>query len=174
MGAERARNLEEYAEIRYLDPSACRFERDEGGFLKLRIGDSEEYARVDLSRAFPLSNQDSYISIRDAEGNEIGIIESLGGFTEPVRALLSEELDRRYFTPVIQRIRSIREEFGYSYWDVETNAGPRRFTVRGGHGSLIPLAETRVIIVDVDGNRFEIEDYTKLSPKHSRLIESLL
>jgi hypothetical protein len=174
IGAERAPSLQDYAEIRYLDPSACRFERGEGGFLKLKIGESEEYARVDLSRAFPLSNQDSYVSVRDAEGKEIGIIESLRGFSEPVRALLAEELDRRYFTPVVQRVRSIKEEFGYSYWEVETSAGPRRFTVRGGHGSLIPLSETRILVVDVDGNRFEIEDYTRLGSKHSRLVESLL
>ncbi len=38
----------------------------------------------------------------------------------------------RYFTPVIQKIHSIKEENGFSYWDTETDRGACRFTVRMG------------------------------------------
>lgn len=168
------RSLDEYAQIRYLDPSECCFKKTEGGFLSLSIGEKEQYERVDLARAFPLSDSDSYISVRDSEGNEIGMLESLSRFSDSTRRLLEEELGRRYFTPVIEKIRSIEEEFGYSYWDVDTSAGQRRFTVRRGHNNLVQLGGRRVLVIDVDGNRFEIEDYTSIDSRYSRLIESLL
>ena len=75
---------------------------------------------------------------------------------------------------MIEKIRSIEEEFGYSYWDVDTSAGQRRFTVRRGHNNLVQLGGRRVLVIDVDGNRFEIEDYTSIDSRYSRLIESLL
>lgn len=174
MGRGTENILEEFAQIRYLDSSACRFERAEGGFLRLTIGESEQYERVDLSRAFPLSDTNNYISVRDPEGREIGMIESLDQFPDSTKHLLVEELDRRYFTPAIKKIRSIEEEFGYSYWDVETDAGQRRFTVRRGHNSLVQIGDSRVLVIDVDGNRFEMENYMSLDPRYSRLIESLL
>lgn len=174
MRDDSTQSLREYVEIRYLRPAECRFERGRGGFLSLELDTGEKYERVNLHRAFPLSDCDSYISVRDSESKEIGIIESLREFDEATRRLITEELDRRYFAPVITSIRSIEEEFGYSYWDVMTNAGPRRFTVRRGHGSLLQIGDARVLVVDVDGNRYEIEDYTKLQSRHSRLVESLL
>jgi len=174
MRDDSTQSLKEYVEIRYLRPAECRFERGRGGFLSLELDSGEKYERVNLHRAFPLSDCDSYISVRDSESKEIGIIESLREFDEATRRLITEELDRRYFAPVITSIRSIEEEFGYSYWDVMTDAGPRRFTVRRGHGSLLQIGDARVLVVDVDGNRYEIEDYTKLQSRHSRLVESLL
>ena len=42
------RSLDEYAQIRYLDPSECCFKKTEGGFLSLSIGEKEQYERVDL------------------------------------------------------------------------------------------------------------------------------
>ena len=89
------RSLDEYAQIRYLDPSECCFKKTEGGFLSLSIGEKEQYERVDLVRAFPLSDSDSYISVRDSEGNEIGMLESLSRFSDSTRRLLEEELGRR-------------------------------------------------------------------------------
>lgn len=174
MGENGTQNLKEYVQIRYIRPSVCRFERGQGGFLKLDLDSGERYERVNLHRAFPLSDRDSYISVRDTESKEIGVIESLVEFDEATQRLIAEDLDRRYFTPVIRSVRSIEEEFGYSYWEVMTDAGPRRFTVRRGRGSLIQIGDNRVLVIDVDGNRFEIEDYTRLGARHSRVVESLL
>ena len=50
---------------------------------------------------------------------------------DKAKALLREELDRRYFTPVITRLTGVKEKFGYFYWDAETTAGKVSF-VRGG------------------------------------------
>ena len=52
----------------------------------------------------------------------------------------------------------------------------RTATVHGParHNNLVQLGGRRVLVIDVDGNRFEIEDYTSIDSRYSRLIESLL
>lgn len=160
-------------EIKYITSEAARFFKGNGGFLGLNIG-GEEYARVSLSRAFPFSYADSYISVRDKEGKEIGIIEDLKSFPKDIITLLSEELDRRYLLPKIDKINSIKEEFGYSYWDVETDIGAKRFTIKKDNSSFVNVRDNRILIIDVDGNRYEIIDYSTLDSKSYKLIELLL
>lgn len=50
----------------------------------------------------------------------------------------------RYFTPVIQKIHSIKEENGFSYWDTETDRGACRFTVRMAAGASMPSGRTGI------------------------------
>ena len=160
-------------ELSFLDAEKLEFERTSGGVLSLKIG-RKLYPRVHAYRAFPLSMDRSYICIRDAEDKEIGILASLNDLSKEMVALVTEELDSRYFTPRIMHIASLKEEFGHVYCDVETDAGKSRFTARVGHNAAIQLADGRIVIVDVDGNRFELSDYTKLDSKYQRIIELLL
>ncbi len=169
---QAGRGLEGYVEIRYLSPESARFERTAGGFLSLTDG-GERYPRVFLYRSFPFSLSDEYISVRDKEGKEIGMIRRISDFPAEVQALLREELERRYFTPVITKIRSVKEEFGYTYWDVETDCGPLRFTVKEAHHNVVLLGPEHLLIVDVDGNRFEIPDCTALDSQSRRFIDAL-
>ena len=120
---------------RLLKASELELARTAGGFLTLKVRGGEEperYERISAFRAFPLSAADHYISLRDREDDEIGIVESLDDLTPEQAALVRDELDRRYFTPLIERVESLKEEFGYSYWTVHTDAGRRRFTVQSG------------------------------------------
>lgn len=173
-GREGADALSDYVEIKYLSPAEATFQATPGGFVRLSLATGEEYPRINVHRAFPLTLKDRYISVRDMEGNEIGMIENLHDFPQEVVQLIEGELERRYFTPVIKRIESIKEEFGYAYWSVDTDVGQRRFTVRDMHANVIPLSAERVFVVDVDGNRYDIPDYTALDPKSRKLLENLL
>ncbi len=49
----------------------------------------------------------------------------------------------------------------------------RAFRAVGGSPIFIAEAEG-AYFTDVDGNRFELEDYTALDPKHQRIVELLL
>lgn len=169
---QAGRGLEGYVDIRYLSPESAQFERTAGGFLSLTAG-GEHYPRVFLYRSFPFTLSDEYISVRDKDGSEIGMIRRISDFPAGVQALLREELERRYFTPVITRIRSVKEEFGYTYWDVETQSGPRRFTVKESHHNVMLLGPEHFLIVDVDGNRFEIPDATALDSQSRRFLDAL-
>lgn len=135
---------------------------------------SEEYARVAVYRSFPLTRPDEFISVRDLQGKEIGIIEDLRALPLQMQQLLREELERRYFTPTILRVLSVKDEFGYSYWEVETDRGWRRFTMRNSHENVLTVGESELILIDVDGNRFAIPDLHSLTPAAYRQIESML
>ena len=91
--------------------------------------------------------------------------------TSSQRVLLEEELDRRYFVPRITGVKSVKEEFGYQYWDVETTAGPREFTMNDLSSNLIPLKEKQVLLLDIDGNRYLIPDLTRLEAKALKFID---
>jgi hypothetical protein len=172
-GSEKG-GLADFEQLKYLDPENSTFIRTEGGFLSLHVEPDRNYPRVNLFRSFPFTAERTYISVREPEGEEVGIIRNLDDFPREVVALLDEEIDRRYFLPLIEKINSIKEEFGYSYWDVETNSGSRRFTIKRDQNSLIPVRGNRLLVIDVDGNRFEISDYKKLDAKSYRTIETLL
>lgn len=159
--------------IEYLAPEKTRFERTRGGFLSLRIG-RRRFERVHLYRTFPLSEPSRLISVRDEKDNEIGIIESLEAFDRDTIELMREELDRRYFSPIIESLVSLKEEFGYSYWDAETDAGFVRFTVKGGGTNVTPIDSDTLLVIDVDGNRFTFPNFEKAEAKFVKILDAML
>ncbi|MGN1084638.1 MAG: DUF1854 domain-containing protein, partial [Lachnospiraceae bacterium] len=161
--------------LRYLTPEEAVFARTEGGFVSLRLGE-ERYPRVQVVRMFPFSEPGKYISIRTAEetSKEIGVIESLTAFPEEVRAMLEEQLALRYFTPVITKIYQIKDEYGYAYFDVETDRGRCRFVIHMGGNAVVHLSDVRILISDIDENRFEIPDVTKLTVKEQKRLDLFL
>lgn len=165
--------LQEYTRLKYIDPNKAVFSKSPGGFLTLKYED-KEYKRINIHRAFPFTRPNQYISVSDSKMNEIGFILDLNEFPEEQRNLVEEELSVRYFTPEIIKINSIKEEFGYYYWDVVTTAGPRKFTVQGGHSNMKTIEEIRLLIIDVDGNRYKINDVTKLNSKHLKTIGAII
>lgn len=160
-------------DIHYLDPDTARFSRTPGGFVQLTVGEVT-YPRVALFRTFPFSYKEEYISVRDMEGKEIGMIRDFSAFPPDCVAAFRDELARRYFAPVVTRINNLKEEFGFAYWEVETDSGPRRFTVRDMQQNLLLVGPSHILIVDVDGNRFDIPDYTKLDSSSRKIIDDLL
>jgi len=161
------------AGIRYLRPEDAGFSLTGGGFVSLAYN-GETYKRVNLSRAFPFSEPDEFISVRDPDNKEIGIIRYLSDFDGETQKLIRRQMKLRYFTPVILKINKVTEEFGYTYWDTLTDIGGCRFTVRNERSSFIRLAGDRVIINDIDGNRYDLPDLDALDRKSFRKIELYL
>lgn len=168
--------MEKYAEINYLSPKECEFYKTEGGLLGLRLR-GEDLGRVALLRMFPLRKPDKFISVRRENREradsrkEYGVIEDICGFDGEQRKLIDEELSRRYFVPEITKVTTVKEEYGHTYWTVETTAGERSFTVFDMNSNLIKLGGDRVMIIDVDGNRYVFPDVNKIGEKALRLVE---
>ena len=167
--------IQEISTINYLKDEDIFFEKTEGGFLSVKIKDTT-YKRVMLQRAFPLSKPFKFISVREVKedrepGTEIGVIEDLAEFSEEKRKIVEEELAVRYFTATILQIKKIKDERGFVYMETETTSGPRKITANNNSSSFIRLSAVRVLIVDVDGNRFDIPDMTKLDKKSLRNLE---
>ena len=68
----------------------------------------------------------------------------------------------------------MKERYGFSYWKVKTEEGEVRFTLHDTFRSIIRAGEKRVILLDVDGNRFEIPDVDALDRKSYKKIELYL
>ena len=162
-------------ELYFIDAKEFIFQRTEGGFISLRIKEKDQfYERVNFYRAFPISKPDEYISVRDIDKNEIGVIRNMAALSDEQRGIVEEDLKRRYFSPEIIGIHTVKDEYGYVYMDISTSAGERSITVPNGSNNFVRLSEERLILIDIDGNRFSIIDYTKLDDKSVKLLESLV
>jgi hypothetical protein len=154
----------EAADLRYLDPRKLCFFRH-GAALRLTLDDDCSYLRVTVARAFPLSHPHQYLSVRYDEGKkEIGLLTDLDGLDPESRRLVEEELERRYLVPVVRRVIAVRERFGTLDWDVETDRGRRKFTTRNTRENVVHPTPGRLLITDVDENRYDIRDLAALDP----------
>ena len=151
-------------ELRYITKENATFSRTPGGFVKLTYKD-KTYDRVGVYRTFPVTQPEEFISIREAneKAREIGVIEKLSDLDPEQAKMLKEQLDLRYFTPEITKVFDIKTEYGYGYFHVMTTYGECRFTIHNGGSSVVSLTDTRIIITDLDGNRFEVPDIMKLT-----------
>ena len=158
------RESEELLEMRFLTGANAKFSRTEGGFVSLKFGD-KEYSRVGVYLTFPLTEPEEYISIREADekAKEIGIIEKLSELDKDQQEMIREQIKLRYFMPTIVKVLDIKDEYGYAYWNVTTGFGACRFTTRMSGDAVILLGESRLMVTDIDGNRYEIPDFYKLS-----------
>lgn len=166
---------EEMLRVRYLTDSNSKFERTGTGFLSLQV-EEEFYPRVQVVRMFPFSDKNRFLSVRTSEerSREIGIVERLEDLDRDTARMLEEQLALHYFTPVIEKILKIKDEYGFAYWNVETNHGACNFTIRMGGNSVIHLSESRILIIDIDENRFEIPDVNRLTPGERKKLDLFL
>ena len=84
---------------------------------------------------------------------------------------MSNKRNYSEITPEIKKILSVKEKFGYSYWEAETTAGKVSFILNNPFGSIRVLEDKRVYIADMDGNCFIIPDPKKLDRQSYKYIE---
>lgn len=130
--------------------------------------------RAFLCRQFPFELEWEFISVMNEEQAEVGIIKSVSLFEGVGEELLRTELRRRYYAPVIDKILGVKERYGFSYWRVHTAEGNVNFTLHDTYRSIIRASHNRVVLLDVNGNRFEIPDVQALDRKSYKKIELYL
>lgn len=167
-----------------LTPENAEFFPSEGGLVSMRLchenGEVETFERVIVLRAFPVTNPNEFLSIREPDpkrmgkAKEIGMIRRASDFDEKTNVLFNQELDRRYFTPEILKIENVKEKFGYFYWTVQTSAGHITFIFNNPFNSIRVMEDGRVMFNDIDGNSFVIKDPKKLDPASYKKIEIYL
>ena len=157
-----------------VDVHAIRLFREPAWQLRLTIDDDRSYTRIKVVRAAPLTHPDAYICLLDAKDEEVCLIRDPHELDEQMRRIIDEELDLRYLTSIIEQVNSVRVEFGTSYWDVETDRGRREFVVQNVTENAQWLGDFRLLLVDVDGNRFEIANLSKLDKKSMGQIQLVL
>ncbi len=150
-----------------LDPGDVRITRDETGRLKITYG-GEDRIVSRVIRSFPLTKASQYISLWDDE-REIGLIERMSDLDANSQRVLAEELEKVYFMPRIKRLIRIKELYGgITEFEVETNRGFRQFSIPNKN-SIRHVTETRILITDADGNKYEIPDTTAMDSRSRSL-----
>lgn len=140
-----------------------------GNNVRLRVnGENHDIGRI--ASAFPLSSSLESVAFFDTDGEEIGVMKKAEALDESSRCILREELEKSYFMPRILEIQEMVESLGIETWNVVTDKGERTFEVRDPRRKVRKLSETRVVIKDVDGNRYEIKDWTQLDRNSIRLL----
>ena len=122
---------------------------------------------------FPLSDPESFISIREADekAKEIGVIKKLSDIAPDQAELIREQIKLRYFMPEITKVIDVKDEYGYAYWNVITSFGACRFTTGMGGDSVVSLSDARILITDIDGNRYEIRDFNAMTPAEKKKLD---
>lgn len=168
---------EKSAQILRLDKNNARFE-EKNGFLTLILTEESEeksYDRIFLHRAFPHELEFQYISVLNEDKKEVGIIYDISDFDEAAQALLRTEIAKKYYSPVIKEIKSVKERYGFSYWKVSLEDGRElSFTMQDTFKNIIHTGEDSIVLVDVDSNRFTVRSISALSSKSYRKIELYL
>ena len=156
---------------RYLDAADLTLTRSEVGTARLEIRNEACHLRIVVRRLMPLSNPESYISLAADEDTEIGILVNPSGLTPESQKILQEELDKRYFTPTIEKVYRVKEQFGIHEWEVETERGRVTFSVRGLNQNIKQVPPARLFVTDVRGNRYDIPDYRELDAQSYQQIQ---
>jgi Domain of unknown function (DUF1854) len=146
---------------------------DSWGRLVLIDSSGRRHSGVEPVRAFPIADPQHWISICDAEGRELVLVEDLAKIPQQVRQVLEDELARREFVPHVRRIVKVSTDVEPSEWDVETDRGRTRFMLNSSD-DVRRLSPTSALLIDVHGTRYLIEDTRQLDAASRRVLELYL
>src|SRR6266852_6033891 len=144
------------------------------GMARLTVDDDRSYLQVKIAVAAPLSRPAKYVSLMNGKGEEILLLPDLEALEPASRRVAEQELERRYLTSCIRRLVSLKQEFGVTYWEAETDRGVRDFVVRDLQENCVWLSESHLLLIDVDGSRFEIPDRHQLDEPSRQLLDAIL
>ena len=149
--------------------------RDEGAlYPRVEIVEEQVVLEATFRRAFPQRHAEKYISIRDGGNKEVAILVDAQPLDSESLKVLRNELDRRYFTPLIDRILTLNQEAGMWKFSVTTQRGKFEFFVRNWRESAIEISPNRWVIYSVDGARYEIANLEALDHGSQKLLDQLL
>lgn len=122
---------------------------------------------VRVCRCFPWSEPARFVSLRDAEENEVALVSDPSQLDVDSRAALEIALVEAGFVLEIERIEDIEEEIEIRCWRVHTRQGPRAFqTPRDEWPREVPGGG--LLIRDVAGDLFHIAAPDRLDRESQR------
>lgn len=120
--------------------------------------DGEDPVSVRLVRARPRTDPQGEIVALDQRKREVGSWVNLAAFDPESRPVAEAALLERYHEPAISRMIEVLPRFGTWQVTAETDHGVRRFAVRHPDRTVETMADGRVLIRDVLGNRYIIRN----------------
>jgi hypothetical protein len=159
--------------VKILDAAKLRIEAADGSLLNVR-GFGKSWKNVRLALCQPLKDPGHLAAMFSEDGRELALVSGLKRLDAASRRALDLSLRLHMLTPQILSIKSLGHQYGAVYWNVETDRGPREFVLKGLSEHVRWLSDTRILITDVDGNRFELRDMSKLDKNSKDLLDLVL
>lgn len=154
----------------YLENDSVILKLREDFLLDVQLYSGENYSAVCPRRLFPISGGNKYISLLDREEHEIAVIRNADSLMDESRKALLESLKQYYLIPKILRINEIEEKYGTIHITADTDHGICSFDVTDRTHNLRTLFDGRVLIRDVNDNRYEIPDIRKIDRKTADIL----
>nr|WP_275444511.1 DUF1854 domain-containing protein [Paenibacillus sp. ACRRX] len=147
--------------------------RSIGGILSGCI-EGRAYDELILYRTFPVTDPDHYVSVRDGNGIELGIIVEPQELDEESRFELAKEMRLRYFMPHVTCIQSVRYIHEMWIWQLVTDAGPLRLIMPNLHEHMQMHGASRLLLTDAQGRQCEIANMDELGPSSKKWLADVL
>lgn len=164
-------------DIGMLDLKNAEFYVTPGGFTGLKYA-GQDYNRITLRRAFPIWNPNEYISVADKDNKEIGMIRSLSDLSEKQYPIVLSELEKRYYSPTVYEVKSVKDKLGYVYMELIIGRDDSKYkkncALKDVNKNIRMLDDDRLVITDVDGNRYIVESLSGLDKKSLKRLEPYL
>lgn len=139
--------------------------REDDMLLDAKFFWGEEHEKLDARRLFPRTGAHRYISLQDEDGKEISIIRKEEGLMDETAAALDKLMEHNYFIPIIERILEIHEKNDIIHVEAQTDHGFCKFDISDARHNIKILFDGRVLIRDMNDNRYEIPDIAKMDKK---------
>jgi len=147
--------------------------KNDAGVLVVGFSNGEELAGVTPVRAFPISDPDDGYSLVDAHGHEVVWVEHVSSLPPDIAFVFKEELRRRDFMPVIQRIVGVSSFITPCDWTVGTDRGDTSFTLKGEE-DIRRLGSGGLLITDVHGIHYLLKDVGALQKSDRKILDRFL
>jgi hypothetical protein len=145
-------------------------ESDALGNLVFIDHNGERHIGVYPVRAFPITAPTAGVSIMDQSGKELCWFDVEDVIPPIELQLIKEELAKREFMPVIQKITKVSTFATPSIWDVETDRGPTRIRLKAEE-DIRRITGNTLLIADSNGLQFLIQDSTQLDRVSKKLLD---
>jgi hypothetical protein len=137
------------------------------GQLWAALGSTESSVRV--ARCFPWSDPARFVSLRDAEDEEVALVRALPDLPESSRKVLEEALAHAGFVFDVAAVDEVEEEIEIRRFRVHTRQGPRSFqTHRDEWPRTMPGGG--LLIRDVVGDLYLVRDPGALDKRSAKLL----
>ena len=160
--------------IHFIDPGKVKVTRLPGGTYRATIAGDRTLLRVEFSRAFPISNTARFVELRDGAGECAGMLRDPNELDSASAKHVAACLEQKYFVPQVLEIYEIREEWGKQFWSVRTDRGEVEFFVKDPRRNVRALPPSRLLITDIDNNRYEVPHIPALDVEGRLLLDKVV
>ena len=157
----------------YIDKDMARFTRRDLTLVDMELSDGRRFEKLEPHRLFPVSVRDKYITLLDEGGVEQAVIRDVNALPKEQRELIEDCLAEYYLIPKILRIQDCHERFDGLTLFTETDRGPANIEIR----ILLKgfrLDGIRVLVRDINDNRYEIPDINRLDNLSRQILSRYL